>query len=146
MINDIFTLGALAGVIANIPVNLFDFFLYHFGINKIYIWHISTSVFVEKKDIKTGIGLFIGFINDYSVAGVKGVITAFLLHFTGSEFYLLKGITVGLFFWLIIFGCLLRLKIAHLDPVEPITNLSHLTWHILFGALTSWLIVYLGDM
>jgi len=145
MINDLFTVGALAGLLANIPINLFDYFLYRLGINKIFIWNISTSAYVERKDIKTKLGLLIGAINDYTMAGIKGVITVSLLYFTGTEFYLLKGIAVGLFFWMAFFGIILRLKIARIDPVEPMTNLTHLSWHILLGIATSWLIINLAQ-
>jgi len=141
MINDLFIAGALSGIIANIPINIFDYILYRLKINKIFIWHISASAFVEKKDIKNITGLFIGAVDDYTMAAIKGVFIAYLLYFTGTEFYIIKGIGAGLFFWLCFFGIILRLKIARIDPVEPATNLTHLTWHILLGGLTAWLII-----
>ncbi|ACB85872.1 hypothetical protein [Natranaerobius thermophilus] len=146
MIDDIFTLGLLSGVVANIPINILDYFLYRLGINKIFIWHISASAFVEKKDIKTSAGLFIGAINDYILAGFKGVTVSYLLYFTSPSFYLIKGVSVGLFFWLLFFGIILRSNIARKDPVEPTTNITHMTWHILLGGLSALLIILLGDV
>ena len=142
MTNDIFTFGAIAGIIANIPVNIFDYILYRLQINKVFIWQISASAFVERKDIKTTLGLIIGAVNDYIMAGIKGVFVMYLLYFTGEEFYIFKGIAAGLFFWVAFFGTALRLKIARIDPVEPITNLTHLAWHVLMGGLIVVLIVH----
>jgi len=102
-------------------------------------------VYIEKKDLHTPAGLIIGAAADYIMGGVKGVVLAYLIYFTGWDFYLFKGIAVGLLFWLICFGLILRLNIAGIDPVEPGTNLTHLSWHILLGVTNALLILQLGN-
>ena len=143
MIDDVFTTGAVAGLIANVPANIFGLIMYRLGISKIFIWQISATVFVENKDMNTPPGIFMGAINDYIMAGLKGVLTAYLLYFTGTEFYLFKGIAVSLFFWIVIFGMILRTNIAGYDPVDPLSNITYLIWHVLLGILTPLLIIYM---
>jgi len=124
VIEDLFALGLVFGALENLPVNLIDYLLHRVGINKVFIWHVSTSTFVEKKDIKTKVGLFIGAVNDYAMASFKGFVTVYVLYFTGVEHYIIKGVGVALFFWMLFFGAILRLSIARVDTYSLADNHS----------------------
>ena len=142
MINDVFTASAVAGIVANIPVVILSYVLYRLNINKVFVWHIAATMFIENKDVNTAPGIILGAISDFVVAGFKGVIIGYLLYFTGFSFYLFKGLTVSLLFWILVFGFILRMKITGWDPVDPATNLVHLAWHIILGLLTAYFIVH----
>lgn len=143
-IHDRYTFGIIAGIIANIPVNILDYVSTSLNIGEYHIWQIAASAYFTKAQLDTLPALFIGMITDYATAGLLGVISVYLLYLTGKEYYLIKGISIGIAFWILFYGVILRSNITRIDPTGAGTNLSDFTWHIILGVLTSWFIVKYG--
>ena len=139
-INDKYAFGIFASIIANIPINILDYFFYSIDINKYHMWHIAASAYFKVADTDTIPGLITGAFTDYFTASIMGVTIIYLLYFTGTEYFWLKGLSVGAGWWLFAFGVILRSKIGRIDPIDPGTNLYHIFEHVSLGILIAWII------
>ena len=143
-IKDKYTFSILASILANIPINILDYIFYYIGINKFHMWHIAASAYFKITEVDTIPALIIGAISDYSTAALMGILIMYLLFFTGTEYYWIKGISVGSAWWLFAFGVILRTKVGRIDPIDSGTNLYHIFEHLLLGALIAWIIKKYG--
>jgi hypothetical protein len=143
-IKDKLTLGIAAAIIANIIVSIIDLVCYKLNINQFNRFQIAASPYFQVPDVDTIPAIIVGIIADFSVAAFFGVIMVYILFYTGADFYYVKGLFVALIFWLILYGIVLRLNIARIDPVDPGTNLVHLAIHLILGLLTAWIITKHG--
>jgi hypothetical protein len=140
MKKDPFALGVLAAWIANTIVNGLDFLVYSAQLTSHPIWHLAASVYLPIKEDKTLIGRIIGLVTDYAVAAGLSIILIYILYQTGKDYFYLKGLVIGLFAWVFIFGVVLRTGIARIVPEDPITNLFQLSNHLLLGVVMGWLL------
>ena len=141
---DKYSFAILAAILANIPINILDYIFYILDINQYHMWHIAASAYFKAKDTGTIPALITGAITDYSTASIFGLIIIYLLYFTGTEYYWLKGLSVGALSWLFSFGIILREHVSRIDPVDPGTNLYHVAEHYLLGLLIAWIIAKYG--
>lgn len=144
IVKDKIVLGTLAGILSNVVVTIIDIVFYHLGVNQFVHFHIAASAFFPSSEVYNTSALIIGAVADFALAAFLGVVIAYTLYFTGSDYFYIKGIGVGLTFWLLIYGIVLRLKIARIDPIDSGTNLVHLTIHLILGFLSSWIIAKHG--
>ena len=75
---------------------------------------------------------------------ILGLTIVLLLSYTGTAYFWLKGISVGLFSWLLIYGVILRMEVGRIEPLDPATNLINLAEHLLLGGLISYFIMHYG--
>ncbi|MCK8817446.1 hypothetical protein MWH28_08750 [Natroniella sulfidigena] len=144
-LKDKLTFGAVAGMIANIFKNAFIFGLYFFDVIKYTTWHMASSSYISKDRINTLGSLIPGAVTDYFMASIMGIIIMYLLYFTGKENYIFKGVMVGLFYWVAIYGIVMSLEITYINPDDLITNLSQIVAHLIIGSLTAFIIVKYGS-
>lgn len=141
-IKDKYTFGIIAGVLANIPITILDYIFYLIGINKYQMWQIAASVYLNNTN--TIAALIIGIFTDFSVVSMMGIVVIYLLYFTGTEYYWLKGLSMGAVGWVFAFGVFLRTQIVRIDPVDAGTNFYHVVEHLLLGVLIAWISVKYG--
>ncbi|NLI93993.1 MAG: hypothetical protein GX434_17890 [Peptococcaceae bacterium] len=139
-IKDKVILGIAAGTLANIIVSVIDIIFYKLNVNKYIHFHIAASAYFLESDVHTLPALIVGIISDFTIAAFLGILIVYILFVTGTDYFYLKGLIVVLVFWLFIYGIILRLKIARIDPIDAGTNLVHLSTHIMLGLITSWFI------
>ena len=142
---DKYSFAILAAVIANIPINILDYIFYALDINQYHMWHIAASSYFKTQDTGTIPALITGAITDYSTASIIGIAIIYLLYFTGTEYFWLKGLSIGAGSWLFAFGFILRKHVSRIDPVDPGTNLYHIAEHYLLGFLIAWIITKYGS-
>ncbi|MCK8827734.1 hypothetical protein MWH25_08250 [Natroniella acetigena] len=144
-LKDKLTFGAAAGMIANIFKNIFVFGLYFFNIIQYTTWHMASSSYISKDRINTLGSLIPGAVTDYFMASIMGIIIMYLLYFTGKEHYIFKGVMVGLFYWVAIYGIVMSLETTYINPDDLITTLSQIAAHLIIGSLTAFIIVKYGS-
>ncbi len=144
-ISDKVAIGAFSGIIATSALNIVDWIVVYFGLNKWHIWQIAGSVYFRIEDVDTIPALIIGAITHTSLIAFVGVIICYLLYYTGRDYYMLKGAGVLMLMFILIFGGVLRLHIARINPVDAGTNISHLIGHLSDGVIISWLVVKLAS-
>mgnify|MGYP006270922929 CR=1 FL=1 len=143
-VKDKYTLSIVATLIANTIKNIIDYSLYVLDITEHSIYQIAASAYFSVADTRTLPALIVGIFTDYAVAMILGLLIVYVLYYTSSDYFLVKGISVGLLSWLLVFGIILRMKVGRIDPVDPATNLVNLIEHLLLGALIAFFIVKYG--
>lgn len=144
MIKDKYTLAIIATLFANTIKNIIDYSFYTLDITEHCICHIAASTYFAIADTKTIPALIIGVFSDYGVAMILGLTIVLLLSYTGTAYFWLKGLSVGLFSWLLIYGIILRMEVGRIEPLDPATNLINLAEHLLLGGLISYFIMRYG--
>ena len=123
-----------------------DYFLFRLHVTKWHIFQIASSIFFSKEEITTVPALVIGGLTHITLEGLAGLVLFCALYYTGRKFYLFKGISVALLFWIMLFGGILSLKITAIaQPLGAPTNMTNLVEHILSGILAGFLMVKLAD-
>jgi len=111
---DTITIGTIAGVVATTVMTLYKAILFLLGFQFISTWDSAAKIFLDASLIYTPIGYFIGFLGQYVLGSIFGVTVAYMLRFTGKDFYLLKGIGVGTMIWLGSLGFMMRILAINL--------------------------------
>lgn len=141
---DKYTLAIVATLIANTIKNIVDYGFYLLNITEHAIYHIAASAYFSVEDTRTIAAGIVGIFTDYAVAMILGLIIMYVLYYTSSDYFWVKGLSVGLLSWLLVFGMMLRMKVGRIDPIDPGTNVVNLTEHLLLGVLIAFLIVKYG--
>lgn len=137
---DKYSLGIFLGLIANTIRVAFDYIAYYFNLTKYVPFHIASATFLPKSKVNSFLGLTIGIFGDYSVAAFFGLTIVYLLYYTGSEYSWIKGISIGLLYWLLLFGMGLQFGLSRINPSDFGTNLTFFVNHILLGIVVVWII------
>ncbi len=143
LINDKFFLGFIAGFLGNIIENVFNYLAFTLHFSKHHIWHIAASAYFPIDKTKDYTAVIVGMYTDYIIGCSAGVLIVFLLYYTSTKYYVLKGIAITSFFWLFIFGIILRSKVGRIDPIDSGTNLTNMFGHIFLGIAISFFIIKL---
>ena len=142
--DDKITLGVFAGLIGNTVKIIFEFFIYRFDRTIEPLSHLATtSVFPEGTHDKIS-HLIIGIYADYTIASILGILIVYLLLYTGTKHFILKGIVVSSFAWLIIYIPVRNFGIVEIISTTFRGNLVHLISHILIGIILSLVIIIFG--
>ena len=144
-IKDKIILGAFSAVVTMLILNIVDWASVFLKANKWHIWQIAASLYFGAKDLNTAPALFIGAMAHTVILSFSGVIICYVLYYTGRDFYLLKGLGINLMFWIFLFGVILKINIARINPTDAGTNMSHFVGHVLAGLLMSYFIVKFAD-
>jgi hypothetical protein len=145
-IKDKIILGGTSGVMSVLMVNGISLLLLFLHITKWHVWQLSASLYFPKKELSSIPAIIIGGITHLTLASMVGVVLFYTLYYTGRTFYIVKGIGVLLFSFVIIYGGLLNLKITPItQPLGAQTNMAYMFFHITAGILMSILIVKLAD-
>lgn len=144
VIKDKYTIAIIATLVANTIKNVVDYGFYLLNITEHAIYHIAASAYFSVEDTRTLPATIVGIFTDYAVAMILGLIIMYVLSYTSSDYFWIKGISVGLLSWLLVFGMMLRMKVGRIDPIDPGTNVVNLTEHLLLGVLIAFLIVKYG--
>lgn len=137
---DKYSMGIVVGLIANTVRTAFNYLAYYFGVTKYIPFEIAAATFLPKFKINSFFGLIIGIFADYGVAAFFAITITYLLHYTGRDYMWLKGISISLLYWLLLFGMGLQFGLSRINPADIATNLTFLANHILLGIIVVWLL------
>ncbi|GAB6098790.1 hypothetical protein JCM16358_06690 [Halanaerocella petrolearia] len=144
-IKDKIFLGTVAGIGANLIKNILGYLMYLLNISQHLTWQLAASTYFPKTEVNGLPALIIGAFNDFSIAIILGVVTTYILYYTGTDHYLIKGLITVTLAWLLIHGAGLKLGIANIKSTHPSTNLVHLVEHLVLGLFTAWLAIRYGE-
>ncbi len=140
MIKDTIIVGAVAGLIGNIPKTIIAWILHLMGVLRYTFIHIAAGYFVSAQYIDNPVSLIMGFIADYTSAAVLGFVMYLMLKKFGTDYAVLKGLGCGAFLYLIFYGAFMALDITRANLLTPLPNLLLLFPHMVFGGTTCWLL------
>lgn len=145
-IRDKIALGTFAGFIGSIPGLLVNFLSYQLGHSNYYSFQLAGGVYLLKNLTGSLSGIILGGIAWESMAGFLGILLVYLIHFTGRDYWWLKGIVISNgIFYILIYGFFFSLGGGPVGPkVVPWdikTNYTVLLENLIFGLTTSYLII-----
>ena len=140
-LKDRYSLGIIIGLIANIFSNIFNYIVYQLDLTQYLPRQIAAATFIPLSKIDSLIGIIIGVCADYGVAIFFSLSIVYLLDITGDDFAILKGLSIALLHWLLLFGLLLRFGLSRINPSDLGTNLIFLFNHLLLGVLIAIMVV-----
>ncbi|HHU76172.1 MAG TPA: hypothetical protein GXZ24_04690 [Firmicutes bacterium] len=143
-IKDRVLLGVLVGVFSAIVGRLLNTFEYRAGLTDAKYDNMAANLFVDKRQIGTPEGRTIGAVVNAVLTGVAGISIVYLLSMTGRDKPVLKGMGIGILFWLALFGLTPRVGIVERFK-KPLSPLLGLVDHLIFGGLCGWIVSKFGD-
>lgn len=138
--SDNFLLWAVAGAIGVVVRDVINLLEVWLGFGKSYIWDIASDIFTHGPEVYTPLGHVVGIIADLTIGGMVGVALGLVITWTGTRFYLLKGVGIGLAAWLLFFGILQHNlpQTATTAPTDAVSNLGAFIGHLIFGVVAAW--------
>ncbi len=140
MIKDRITLGTVIGVIAAIPQLIFNFILVRVNFTDFYDFQISGSIYLYKNLTYTFWGLVFGGFLWELMAATLGILTVYLILWTGKEYWWLKSILVSnAAMFLLVYGLFYTLAYPKIVPWDLNTNWSIFIGNLIFGLTAGFL-------
>ncbi|OLN28268.1 hypothetical protein DSOL_4166 [Desulfosporosinus metallidurans] len=102
----------------------------------------KSTMFFKKKAKSVQI---IGHVADNIIGAMLGVSAVYLLSFTGKDHYVTKGIGLGHLSWTTMYGFLAKMGATSMYPVGAKNTINSLISHSVFGVVTKYAAVKLGD-
>ncbi len=147
-IKDPIILGIVSGLIGNcakLAGNLFN--RYVLKRSDTTYPEIAAGMFMTKKERNKPIGMLVGGLADFGLGGILGIPMVYLLRYTGRDKAGIKGLGLGHFAWIAVYGAIGRgfgTK-RGVFPLDAHTNLSAFVNHSWYGLITSLVAAKLGD-
>ncbi len=143
---DNIALGAIAGAIGGAVGLIYSYTMFLLGISPISSLNLAaTMVVMDIVNLTLG-GVIWSIITHLVVAAAFGVIVAYILLWSGKDFWLLKGTVAGALFCLTTHSYLIPLMRTDAQVHNLIFNPSSfgtmITTHSLIGLITAFLIVW----
>jgi len=143
IIRDRFALGALAAQIATIPQLLLNVCAVQLGFTKYYSFQISGSIYLFKKLTLTPGGILLEILTWILMAAILGIITSYIIFWTGKDFWWLKGAIVSnAIMYTMVYGFIFAMGGPKIIPWDLGTNLSLFFDNLVFGILTGYLVAH----
>ena len=94
--------------------------------------------------IYTPLGRLAGKLADAAVGSLLGIVSVYMLSFTGKDRVVLKGLTSGALAWVGLYGVLSNMGATTVRTVQPKTVISEFISHAVYGVVTTTTASYLG--
>lgn len=106
----------------------------------------AAGILLPAHKISTPRGKIIGNICDFTIAGIIGVLSVYILSVTGKDHAVAKGALIGETTWNFAYGALGGNRgFSTVYPVSTKTLLSQCAAHISYGMTTAYLITKFGE-
>ncbi len=134
--------GGIAGFIGSLIQNAYGQITKALGITDRAF--IDFAEIVLAREVYGGlIGFIVGTLAHAAVGVLMGVIFSFIIKFTSSRYYLLKGAGFGFILWFLLSGFGTIFNLANFAHIPPNTALSTLGGALIFGLVTAFTLGYL---
>lgn len=144
MFLDPIVLGAIAGAIGNVPKAILTNLFQYFGWVRYTFGQLAAGLFMKQEVLSNPLVLLVGYVTDFTVASLLGVVLVYIIRNTGNDFEIFKGLLIGLASYIFLYGIMLRLHITSGNLATPLPNFLALPPHIIFGMLSGWVIKHYG--
>lgn len=138
MRRDLVATGVLWGLVGNLFKEAAVWPLHWLGWVRYTFVHIAAGYFVDQKMIDNPVALATGFLTDFTLAAVLGVLLYYLLRRTGGDYAILKGAVYGLITYALFYGLLMALDVTRASLLTPLPNLLLAFPHALYGVCTAY--------
>lgn len=137
MTKDSLVFGSLAGITGNIFKEALSWGFYGLGLFNLTFVHMCAGILVNQEFVKSHLGLVIGFLVDYTIAGILGILIYILLKKTGTDLIIVKGLFFGVGIFLSCYGIIRPLISSINGNFLPLTVILYLMPNLIFGLTVS---------
>lgn len=109
---------------------------YNFG-------QIAAGYFVKEEVVSNSIAVVTGYIADYILAMLLGVVIVYVFRIMGRDYAVFKGLLFGGISYIFLYGVAMALNFTRVSLLTPLPNLVLLVPHVVFGATAAWAVKYL---
>lgn len=139
---DLFIKGVKSGIIAGIAMGTISMILHALKICELCVINIGGGIFLGQQVGTFDIyGFILAWVIHFAISGALGVLIAFLLHYTGRKYSLVKGAGLLTLIFVADIGLIAPLRGIIPNNIEFRDLLILLSYHVFFGALASYLFV-----
>jgi len=142
---DTVVISVLGGLIGTIPMDLSNYLLWKKGKTENLYGHVAGSMLVNKHRTNQTKNFILGQFWHYATGAGFGFPAFYLLKKTGKDHLLLKGASVGIATWGILYN--IGMKVGLYDAVTRLTKTKYAAlWHnFLYGVTTVYSIAKIAD-
>lgn len=147
IIKDKIALGTLAGIVATIPQIPVNILSMKLNLAQHFSFQYAASIFIYKNLTYSFWGLLFGGLVWESMAAGLGIITVFLIDWTGEDFWWLKGLLVSnTLMFIFMYGFFFGLEAPKIVPWDLETNWTIFIENLVFGVTSGYLVVRWGAL
>jgi hypothetical protein len=144
MIKNKVYLGAFAGLAAAVVKDGIDQILNSLKIIKILFAHYAAGVFIGAMETKLWLGVAVGYLIDFGLSALLGIIFVFLLEKTKPTHLLFQGFLFGVAMFICIYGALLSFGISSVRE-RPLGDVILMIFiHIIYGLALGLFVLKFG--
>lgn len=144
-IRDRLVLGAVSGLVANIPKLIIGSAAIKLKISDIDGPQVAAGIFVPGHKLTTAPGRMVGYLADSTIAVILGTVTVYALSVTGKDRAALKGAGMGSIMWQAVYGLLTSFGASNIKSHSPKTVIAEFASHTAFGIAAALVATRLGD-
>ena len=137
-------LGILAGFVGNIPKEIITWMFHFLGYLRYTFVHLAAGSFVPSEFIDNPVSLATGVISDWVMVGVIGILSVYLIRFTGEKYPIIKSLFLSAFFYIILYGALMAFDVTGVSLLTPLPSLLLFFPHLAMGGGIGWFIKKYG--
>jgi hypothetical protein len=138
-LEDRLVVGGIAGLIGAAVQNAYSYIIVGLNLARYTYSDFATTVLTNRL-YSDPLGLLAGFIAYLSVGVILGVLFAYLVAATGSEYLYIKGLIYGFILWFLLTGFGTVFGLPTFIGLAPISAVSILLGGLLFGVVTAYVI------
>lgn len=138
-LNNLATLGLVAGILGNIPKTIVCRILNRKGISKLKCSDLLAGVFLPAKQVNTKEGYVFSIMSDFLIAGLNGISFVYFLNYIGKKHAIFKGCLTGLSIFGFNRGIVVKFGRGKVYPKDITTNLIMALTSSIWGISTAYL-------
>lgn len=129
-------LGAFAGIISDLIMNVFESIIHGIGLTQFTLDDFAGGMFIKKGAVITPITWWLlGFLAGLALCILLGIIFVYIVEWTGSDGIVFKGTLYGFLLWFLIYGGIKSgLEISSLQDHTTRQMVIQILPHLVFGA------------
>ncbi len=125
--------GATIGLAAGVVKNLLNIALQWLHLIDSHFCNYAAGMFMKEAEVNTPAGIVAGYLADFTLSMILGVVFVYYMVFTGMRRPLLKGLIFGVAVWFLIYGGLTALGITCYRETHAVHGLIQFVLHVVFG-------------
>ncbi len=144
-VQDSVVISVLGGLIGTIPMDISNYLLWKKGKTENLYGHVAGSMLMNKMRTNRTKNFLLGQFWHYASGAGFGFPAYYLLRKTGKDHLLLKGASVGLFTWGLLYNVGMRMGLYRAIPRLTKTKYAALWHNFLYGVTTVFTIAKIAD-
>ncbi|NLI93959.1 MAG: hypothetical protein GX434_17710 [Peptococcaceae bacterium] len=144
-IQDSAVISILGGLIGMIPMDISNYLLWKKGKTENLYGHVAGSMLMSKFRMNQTKNFILGQFWHYAAGAGFGFPAFYLLKKTGKDHLLLKGASVGMFTWGLLYNFGMRIGLYGANPRLTKTKYAALWHNFLYGVTTVYAISAIAD-